>query len=141
MLLRFLHIILSLLLFFSSAGVVVNQHFCQGELKTVGLYVKAKSCDHSTVATCTSKKNCCEKSKSIEEDNCCHDEAVFIQMDEDLKQTFYTFQTTTIDFVAVLPVVLKKALPSISLKEISYINYHPPPMVRDIYILIQSFLC
>ena len=44
MFLRSLHILLVAQLLFSTCGVVINRHYCMGELKTSALFGKAKSC-------------------------------------------------------------------------------------------------
>jgi len=56
------HIILFLLLFITTTGLIVSKHFCREVLISASVYLEAE--------------NCCEK-------ECCRNQSEFLQLDED----------------------------------------------------------
>ncbi len=133
-----LHIILALLLFISSTGVVLHQHYCQNELKSAALFVAAKSCamDRPT-------KSCpLHPAMAITKKGCCDDRTEYLQTDEEKLTAPVTVDLT--DFPALycaLLVVLQIDLPVADTKSLHYLHYKPPILIRDLPVSLQTFLC
>lgn len=54
---RFSSISLLFILLLTSIGLKVNTHVCQGSLKSIGLFVKAKACSTMGESSCTNKSH------------------------------------------------------------------------------------
>ena len=115
-------------------GLTVSSHICGGKKVKTALSLGAAD------VSCGMEKNTnnCASKKQMKPD-CCQDEFQLIQNDED-----YTQQLTEVDFSSsfFIPFV-------ISYIELFYaenkdydffIDYSPPPLLKDIPVLIQSFL-
>lgn len=127
-------VILSLVFLITSMGFTVSSHICGGKkVKTVlSLGITDISCGMEDV-----KDNCAtgEQMKS----SCCQDEFQLMQIDED-----YTPQLTEIDFstdflIAFVGVYFD-LYGSTTNEKYFYRDHSPPPLIKDIPILIQSFL-
>ncbi len=137
------YISLALLLFISTTGVVVNKHFCQNELKSVALFVKAKACHNKKV-----KKPCpIHGYMMVEEDSpsdkgCCDDETEIVKNEEEqITPSLSEDIQLTSAFVATLFVVLQLELPRLDRQTIHYLNYKPPLLICDYPSELQIFLC
>lgn len=106
----------------SSVGVVISAHYCQGKLDSISIFKQSKAC-------CTNS-------------NCCHDEILSFQFDED-----YVVQ----DLQSLKKVSMAQALVSFidfhsqylwnNKSLIAFININKsPPLVSDIPIRIQCLL-
>ena len=143
---RLIALMLAFLMFFSSAGFAMDMHFCQGKLKSVSFFGKAKTCHDmadNTMKNCPHhKKMMAEKKGCSEDKNCCSNKTVHFQSDQD-------HQLQTADFVVTKQ--LKQfviAYVSVFLGEdfdlkrevIAFARYKPPLIPRDIPVLHQAFL-
>lgn len=137
---KLFHIILALLLFISSTGLVINKHYCQNELKSIALFVKAKAC-HSDSAM----KNCPFHNPpdgEKKEKDCCNDETEYVKVDEEqLTPTVeYNLPLNPV-LISTLFVVLNFELPAFDKQTLHYLNYKPPLIVCDLPVRLQTFLC
>lgn len=136
---RIAHIILAFLLFISSAGLVINKHYCQNELKSMALFAEAEGCHQA-------KKMSCPMHADQEEDNhkkgCCDDETEFVKADEDqyVQSSKIELKVPPLLFVD-LPAIFNLEAPSLDKQSIHYLNYKPPLIVCDLPVLLQTFLC
>lgn len=76
MLARSLYLLLAAQLLLSSCGVVINRHYCMGELKTSALFGKAKSCwdylDAEPPAPVNGQyglPNCCDDTTQLQQES------------------------------------------------------------------------
>ncbi|NRB47967.1 MAG: hypothetical protein HRU41_09875 [Saprospiraceae bacterium] len=143
MLRQIVHIGLALLLFISTTGVVVNKHFCQNELKSVALFVKAKACHTKQV-----KKPCpihgymMVDAEESDDKGCCDDETEIIKSEEDqIASTFLQEIALSPSLSANLLVVLQLERPQLDRQTIHYLNYKPPLLICEHPSELQIFLC
>lgn len=117
----------------STAGLAINKHYCGGKEKTKALFFEADKCV-SEVA------NTCEKHTDLQlkRTACCDDRSSYfkqqIQVDLDYK---------TIDLSLDLDIIndlFSFHIPVINSSKKAYYVYRPPPLIRDIPVLFQSFL-
>ena len=139
-------------MFFSSAGLAVDFHYCQGKLKTFGLFQKAKTC-HEVAANAShchkAKKKTCHKQlnettckKDGDQKGCCDNEMAFILLDADYGVAEYiSFDVHEIQFVAAFIASFYHVFQEVDSSISHYQNYKPPLLDRDSVVLIQSFLC
>lgn len=147
--LKILHLILALNILLSSSGIMVFEHFCQMRGKKVALFVQPKNCCQKRTQV---KSSYCEKQEgsnmeeSLSRIPCCSNKSSFLKTD-----THPTLQKAMkISLVADsfdLPPSLnftfefsRDILPH-NQKMLRFYLYKPPPRMRDIPVLVQSFLC
>lgn len=134
---------LAFLILFSSSGLTLDIHFCQGEMKRSNLFGTAKSC--AEVSEITKK---CHSSDSVqgtcgidgEHKGCCSNKSFHLDLDFDSGEVISIPLTDkTIQFVQAFVLgYLVESQPSPTLH--NYTNYYPPPLKRDIPVLFQTFL-
>lgn len=149
---KLLNIILAFLVITSSTGFVINQHYCQGELKGTAFMVKAKTCHDSASeseqslhladmpANCpmhqTSKSSSCEEKKG-----CCNDETEFVKLDIDQEISSLKLPEISIPVIsAILVFSYQLNYLSPELSPVPYLNYKPPLIVCDLPASLQTFL-
>ncbi|MBK8705856.1 MAG: hypothetical protein IPN33_21425 [Saprospiraceae bacterium] len=141
------HIFLALLIWLNANGIVVNKHFCRNELQSVALFVAARNC-HAAAAESAPKKcshHCKADHKPVTaftKGNCCSDQSTYLKQHTDQVNVKEGKATAKLKlFVAAIPVITFNTelleLPSIK----SAACYRPPPLTRDIPVLIQTFRC
>jgi len=122
-------------------------HFCQGDFKSLSLIGKAKNCHENIQKQSTCKHhqilkqqpdNTCEVD---DEKDCCENRTVNLDADQDqqiqtvdIELTKQTKQFLTAFVYAFYPRRLDNA------QNIDFTRYRPPLIIRDIPVLIQSFL-
>ena len=138
MLLRSVNIILALLVFISSSGLVLNKHYCMNELKNTALFFKAKSChEESPMANCPMHKHMA----SSEKKDCCNDETEYIKSEVDQIQTIadglslkHLFQP------GIFWTPLSIDSPTFYKQLIHYLNYKPPLLACGLWVRFQALL-
>lgn len=142
MIYRIGHILLASLLFISSAGFVLNRHYCQDELKSMAIFFEAEAChQEKTAASCPMHKAENQRDKK-ESKGCCDDETEYVKSETD-----QYVQTSEVEvnfnpiLLGVLFVALQIELPSIDTQSLQYLNYKPPLIVCDLPVRLQTFLC
>ena len=139
---------MAILMFFTSVGFAVDMHYCQGHLKSVSFFGKAKSCHE--MANAAPMKNCPrhqkmrkqEKEKDCSEDkNCCTNKTLHFQSNQDQQvQTFNFSANQPLQQFVIAFVVAFFSKTFIENDTPSFAHYIPPLILRDIPVLIQSFL-
>lgn len=130
---KVLAVILSLVVLITSMGFTISSHICGGKrVETAFSLMK-------TDVSCGMEKE--EKTYSNGEQinsNCCQDEFQLVKVEEDYMQQYNKVEYNK-EFVAVLFTVVFDLF-SLETHEGFYSDYSSPPLVRDIPVLIQSFL-
>ena len=135
---RILHIILAISVFFSTTGLIVVQHYCKEELKSIGLFTELGCC----TSDLTEKVDCCKLPKEDGGQGCCDTKAQYIYSD------FSSFAISKkevdfdgLDLLTVCPVFSAFNPFQFSEFNIPFQFYQPPKIVSDLPVLFQSFLC
>lgn len=137
---------LAALILVSSLTVSVDFHFCQGELKSVSLFGKAKNCHQMAKkisGCCHNKKASTVKKLCSEEDkNCCNNERVLVASNLakdvpvvaqlDLSDEFELSNLSILPLFHSLTLAYKDVHP--------YAHYKPPLIKKLVSILFQIFL-
>lgn len=149
--LRALHIILAIQVLFSSTGVVIFEHVCQKKGSTTALFEKSRNCClplEYTKHPCQ-KSKCCQAKEinsgtSVSKKPCCEDQSQFLKLGTENT----AFKTFTFADLHLQPVWVTAALAVEHLdvnpfnqKTLRFYLYKPPPVVTDLRVLMQSFLC
>ena len=149
---RLINIILAILVFTSSSGFVINQHFCQGELKNTAFVVKAKTCHdsntskHEAAGHSKMPPNCpMHQSKGPvpcdEKKDCCNDKSEFVKLDIDQEITsmeLLEIKKPVCSAIEIFPDSFNQEDPETY--PIHYLNYKPPLIVCDLPVSLQTFL-
>ncbi|MEM7103716.1 MAG: hypothetical protein AAF502_11330 [Bacteroidota bacterium] len=109
----------------TAVGVTVSVHKCMGQIASIKLFVEAGGC-------------CCSKDKAM--NDCCEDESVFVQLDDD--QRIIKSLRISDDLQPELNVVPSIQLTSIKVKknEVRIESQNlPPPLKQPIWLLNCNF--
>ena len=121
-------IFLMLVVLASTLGITINQHYCRGKLKSVGIW--------------SGKKQCCKESDSNHEETfmgkCCHNLSHFSKLNSGFQPIIVSVDLSPKNLITSLPVF---CLPSLtSGTHFSFFNdLRPPPLIRITLLFIQSF--
>lgn len=128
-------VILSLVILFISMGFTVSSHKCGGKrVKTVlNIGITDVSCGMEN----TSNKKCADKNQM--KSNCCQDEFQAIQLNDNYTK-ITSFEHFSPSFTIAFVAILVDLLPNVKIPHLFFKNYLRPPLVKDIPILVQSFL-
>lgn len=116
-------------------GFTVSSHKCGG--KRVKTVLNLGATDVSCGMEKTSKKKCAGEKQM--KSNCCQDEFQNIQINDNFTQEL-TKESYLSDFTILVVAELFDLLPNDNNTTLFFRDYLPPPLVRNIPVLIQSFL-
>ncbi len=149
MLLKVLHIVLSLSLLVSSMGITAYEHICSLKGTTFSLFVKPKSCCSKKKATskgtplCTKHSNTAES--TIQRKPCCEDKSSYAKLNvsaTSVDKSVLSTDKSCIDNVSIPETFRSKQSGIFNEKTFCTFFYKPPPVRRDnLRVLYQSFLC
>lgn len=128
-------IILSLVILFTSMGFTVSSHICGG--KRVETVLNIGITDVSCGMENTSQKKCADEKQM--KSNCCQDEFQKIQINDNYTK-ITSFEHFSPSFTIAFVAILVDLLPNVKTPHLFFKNYLPPPLVKDIKVLVQSFL-
>lgn len=126
----------------------MDMHLCQGKMKTFNFAGKAKNCHDMAAnvgsAHCKKKLTACHSTENSSdsscEKECCSQQSLVSQLDTDAVAVVVDYKVDkTLYFAAAFALSIHSAGNEYALNSLSIV-YIPPPLWRDIPILIQSFL-
>lgn len=122
---------LALLVLFSTMSFTVEKHFCCGELVDIAVFSEPQKCGMGAFETekITLKDHCCSNIVEVIKGQ----DDIIVGAPNDLEFHQQIFLTSFIfSFVDLFNEDEKK--------EVLYINYSPPSLVKDIQVLDQVFI-
>ncbi|SEL76439.1 hypothetical protein SAMN04488008_105135 [Maribacter orientalis] len=129
-------ILMALIVLLSTMSFSVDMHFCGDHLVDFSMF--------DMVDTCMMKAEMSKTSSSCEimemEKSCCSDVEVTIEGQDDLKISFDRFTFDQQQFVYSFTYSLITLFQGKDDNIISFKDYVPPPLLRDVQILDQTFL-
>ena len=133
---RIFAFLLAALMFTTSTSFALDVHYCKGEIKSLSIFGKAKSChEQKTVHTCPFHA---KMQQQQEDSNCCDNEMTIVQADID--QVFSGVELTNLQPFVVAFVQVFFLEHRFEQQDIAFEHYKPPLIAKDIPILVQSFL-
>ncbi|MCB0372998.1 MAG: hypothetical protein KDD31_08320 [Muricauda sp.] len=115
---------MAILVLASTVSWTVDKHICMGRVMDISLFSHADDCGMSMDM----------------EKSCCDDESFTVQGQHDLKMSFDDFsldqQVFIVSFVQTYFHLMEEATEEPN----SFSEYNPPPLIRDIQVLDQTFL-
>lgn len=121
---------------FSTLSFSVSKHYCGGQLFSESVFSHAKDCGMQQMRLCDKKST----SNTIKNNGCCHNVQVFIK-GQNLEQK--ALSTLILDVQQSAIIIDFKSFnfeADYVQQPTFYQNYSPPLLVKDIPVLVQSFL-
>ena len=113
-------------------------------LTTTGFSLHKHHCTvtNETITSVAHVKNCCGTNNDKDcPKGCCQDETEYIKLNSEIYLPATIHEFTPVQFVAVIQYYVLNGIFDQDNKLITkYLNYRPPLLVRDISVLVQSFL-
>lgn len=124
-------------------GFVIQRHFCQNELKSVSVFVKAESCHEKAAEKAPCPMHSSNKhSNSFEKEGCCNDEIELVKLDQDFQiESFQIELQNNPILLGLISLALRVELSGEEISNIHFLNYRPPLLVCDFTVSLQTFLC
>jgi hypothetical protein len=137
------HILLALLVFVSSSGLVFSKHYCQGELKNTSVFVEAAPCHGvSKAAKCPRHAPAQEDNTGLDKKDCCDTQTDFLKVeDAQLSASADLLSLGSPALLAVLFSFLPFEVIAADTKTRHDLHYKPPLLVCDLPVSLQTFLC
>jgi hypothetical protein len=147
MVFRTLHISLAFLVYLSSIGYTLNQHFCKGDLIHSSLFLPAEKCENHSFDPArlgidvTAMPACCLKALEAQHKDCCEDTAELKKLDIETSFQDSDLADSPNDLPVLSAILSTKRLwdPSHLSDNKGLIAYRPPPLSPDFVILFQVF--
>ena len=135
---QFFHKILSIsmafVVLFSTMSYTLDMHYCGDKLVDTAIFYEAETCGMEM------EKPSPVKDCSVKKKNCCNDQQLVVDGQDELQQAFEKLSIDQQLFVTTF------AYTYINLFEVaeealsSYRYYEPPPVIRPIYKLDETYL-
>ena len=127
---------MALTVLFSTMSFSLDMHYCGDHLVDFSLSEKVDTC----MMKAEMSKSSSECAVMDMEMDCCSDIEVVIEGQEDLKISFDQFTFDQQLFVASFVYSYINLFEGIDENVIAFKEYSPPPLIRDVQILDQTFL-
>jgi len=125
---------MALLVLLSTFSFAIESHYCGDILVDTSWFGEVESCDMDHQHKSTSEEN------NVDNKNCCNDELLAIDGQEDLKISLENFNFEQQLFVVSFIYSYINLYEGTDSKIIPFKNYSPPPLIRDVQTLDQVFL-
>ncbi len=129
--------LLAFIVLFSSFSFTVHEHICGGEIADISFFLEADSC-RMDMNECT-----LEETKSTEhtlkKEPCCTNHSEIIQGTDTNQQAQQTLEITQVQFLTAFVYSYRNLFRNLDTKSTSFQEYSPPIVVKDIYMLYDTF--
>ena len=133
MLHKILSVAMAFVVLFSTLSFTINMHYCGGTLVDTAIFKKVKSCGMEMQSS--SSKDC-----SILKKNCCSNEQIVIEGQDNLKLDLSNISFQQKIFIASFVYTYSNLFKSIAKENIHFKDYSPPLIVKDIQVLDEVYL-
>lgn len=124
----------ALLVLFSTMSFTVDMHYCGDRLVDYSFFETADSCRMNASPSTTPGEN------SVMKMDCCTDLEIVLEGQDDLKISFDQFTFDQRIFISTFYTTYVNLFETVDKNLNSFKEYSPPPLIRDIQILDQTFL-
>ncbi len=118
----------------STFSFAIESHYCGDILVDTSWFGEVESCGMDEQHKHTSEED------DVKEKDCCNDELLAFDGKEDLKISFENFDLEQQLFVVSFIYSYIKLYEGTDSKILPFKNYSPPPLIRDVQTLDQTFL-
>jgi len=127
---------MAFIVLFSTMSFSVDMHYCGDHLVDFSLFDKVDTC----VMKAEKTKSSSECAVMEMEMDCCSDVEIIIEGQDDVKVTFDQFTFEQQVFITSFVYSYINLFEGFDKNVIPFKDYSPPPLIRDIHILDQTFL-
>jgi len=127
-------ILMAFVVLFSTMSFTVDMHYCGDTLVSTAVFKDAKTCGMEM------KKEAPVSGCSITKKDCCADKQLLLEGQEELKVSFDTLTINHQVFVASLVQTYISLFEGFDDAITIFSEYPPPPLVRQIYKLDETYL-
>ncbi|WCO01289.1 HYC_CC_PP family protein [Psychroserpens ponticola] len=125
---------MALLVLLSTVSFTIDSHYCGNTLVDSTIFGSAETCGME-VKEKPSTKEC-----DITKKDCCSDEQFIVDGQDNLKTSFDKLEKEQQLFVAAFIYTYINLFTESETENDTFRDYSPPPLVRDIQVLDQTFL-
>ncbi len=138
-------LMLAILMFCTSAGFSLDIHYCQGKAKTFSVFGSAKGCSalETTRVACLHQRGVSARLAPVamERKGCCENRHFLFQSHQaQVTPATQIVRSPSLDQSAILDVANVFRSIVVGAQIIDFCRYEPPPLLRDIPVLMQVFL-
>ena len=131
---------MALLVLFSTMSFSLDIHYCGDHLVDFSLFDTADTCMMKAEMSKSSNECAAMVMDTDMEMDCCSDVEIVIEGQDDVKIAFDQFTFEQQVFITSFAFAYISLFEGIDSNVIPFKDYAPPPLIRDIHILDQSFL-
>jgi len=141
---RIFAFIMAIMMFATSVNLAIDMHYCQGQLKSVSFFGKAKNC-HEIMAQSSCphhQKMMVEKEGCSKDDkNCCESKSIQIESDNDQIHSVSKIVNNQ-ELQQFVVVFVQVFFQNVSIEKTInlFTSYKSPQITRDTYVLFETFL-
>jgi hypothetical protein len=139
---RIVALCLALLMLVTSAGLSLDIHFCQEQIRSVSVFGAAKGCNGKDSArmSCAHRDLVDDQQPVLGKGKCCDNRKYLIQSHQNqVLPAMANADDVQHQVFALNPSSVMR--PNVAIvRSIMIDRYRPPPLIRDIPVLVQSFL-
>jgi len=125
--------LMAFVVLFSTLSFTINKHYCGNTLVETAFFHKAKGCGMEMDKP--SSKDC-----SITKKNCCSDEQLLVDGQDELQLTFDKVSFDQQVFIASYVYTYINLLEFIDENVSTYKKYKPPLVIRQLYKIDETYL-
>lgn len=143
---RFIALTMAFLMFFTSVGLAVDMHYCQGKVQSVSFFGKAKSCSdlgvNSEMSNCTKTfKDVFDGFPTLGKTACCHNQTHLFQLDQESEVQIQSFEFSNQLQQFVIAYVKSFYFNVLTSSKIYRTSFYKSPLISvNIPLSFQSFL-
>lgn len=126
-------LLMAFVVLFSTLSFTIDMHYCGDTLVETAIFHKAKGCGMEMESP--SKKDC-----SITKKNCCSDKQLLVDGQDELQLTVDKISFEKHLFITSFIYAYVNLFENIEESVTSYRDYLPPPTIRQIYKLDETYL-
>lgn len=131
---QFLSIATAFLVLLSTVSLTVDMHFCGDHLVDFAIFKDADTCQMNM------SKSMEDHSMMAMEMDCCTNFEVVLEGQDDLKISFDQFSLDQQVFVIAFADSFLNLVKGVDENNIPFKEYSPPPLIRNVQVLDQTFL-
>lgn len=125
---------MALIVFMSTLSFTIESHYCGDVLVDSSIFGAVESCSMEVQQEPSSKE--CDLTKK----NCCSEEQLVVDGQDNLKISFDNLDKEQQLLVATFVNSYIKLFTDSQTDNIPFRDYSPPPLIRDVQVLDQTFL-
>ncbi|MDC6388907.1 hypothetical protein PP182_09465 [Maribacter sp. PR1] len=126
--------VMAIVVLLSTFSFAVDQHYCGDVLVDFSFFGKAESCGMEMQQSSESYDD------SLDKKGCCEDQTLAIAGQDDLKISFEKLSSEQQLFVVSFIYSYINFYEGFDTKIVPFRDYSPPPLIRDVQVLNQTFL-